>query len=281
MKTTPLSPAVRTLFVFCAFLAAFSLPAEEPRQPRFPELEGYPADWLPEPPEGFHWKLDWHDEFDGTEIDTTKWEAVETVRRNAFWSKDAFSLDGSGNLKMTTFLREDGTYIDGCLRTRGKYEKAKGFFVARMRLQRQVGHWSAFWLMGDCEGSIGGGSADGAEIDIMEKPTLDDKVNFAIHWDGYGKEHESVGQFTSIDESIMEGFHTFALWWADDAYRFYVDGRLFWETTAGGICTQPLYVKLSDEIQFDFWAGDIRTAELPDESLVDYVRVYDLVPDEE
>ena len=273
MKKTLLAIACFTLLGAAAFTAA--------DEPQFPELEGYAADRLPEPPEGFRWKLDWHDEFDGTEIDMTKWDAPEYVRHDALWSKDAFSLDGSGILKMTTFLREDGTYVDGCLRTRGKYEKAKGFFVARMRLQHQVGHWSAFWLMGDCEGRIGGGSADGAEIDIMEKPTLDDKVNFAIHWDGYGKEHKSVGQFTPIDETIMEGFHTFALWWADDAYRFYVDGRLFWETTADGICTEPLYIKLSDEIQFDSWADDIRTTELPDESLIDYVRVYDLVPCEE
>jgi hypothetical protein len=37
----------------------------------------------------------------------------------------------------------------------------------------------------------------------------------------------------------------------------------------------PLYIKLSDEI--GTWAGDIKTVSLPDEFLVDYVRVYDLV----
>ena len=39
----------------------------------------------------------------------------------------------------------------------------------------------------------------------------------------------------------------------------------------------PLYLKLSDEAQFKGWAGDVRKAQLPDEFLVDYVRVYDLV----
>jgi hypothetical protein len=37
----------------------------------------------------------------------------------------------------------------------------------------------------------------------------------------------------------------------------------------------PLYLKLSDEI--GNWAGDITHAALPDQFLVDYVRVYDLV----
>ena len=37
----------------------------------------------------------------------------------------------------------------------------------------------------------------------------------------------------------------------------------------------PLYIKLSDEV--GKWGGDIAKATLPDEFLVDYVRVYDLV----
>ena len=41
-----------------------------------------------------------------------------------------------------------------------------------------------------------------------------------------------------------------------------------------GVCQVPEYLKLSDEI--GDWAGDIKQAELPDEFLVDYVRVYDL-----
>jgi hypothetical protein len=37
----------------------------------------------------------------------------------------------------------------------------------------------------------------------------------------------------------------------------------------------PGYLKLSDEI--GNWAGDITQAQLPDQFLVDYVRVYTLV----
>jgi hypothetical protein len=38
----------------------------------------------------------------------------------------------------------------------------------------------------------------------------------------------------------------------------------------------PQYMILSDEV--GPWAGDIGKAKLPDRVLVDYVRVYDLVP---
>lgn len=259
------------LILFGSSGLLFSARGEEPS---FPELAGHQADALPEPPSGMKWSLVWHDEFDGTQIDWSKWDSPEYPRKGGYWSQKSFALDGRGNLRMTVFQDADGKFTDGCLRTAGKFEKAKGFFVARMKMHAEVGHWSAFWLMNRCEGKIGNGSADGAEIDIMEKPWLDERVNFAIHWDGYGKDHKSAAHVAKVPD-VMEGFHTFALWWNDDAYRFYIDGRQEWETTAAGICTEPLYLKLSDEI--GAWAGDIKQAKLPDENLIDYVRVYDLV----
>ena len=268
MKKTLLAIACFALFGTAAFTAA--------EESQFPELEGYAADLLPEPPEGFRWTLVWHDEFDGTDLDPAHWEALESPRHEGIWSRDGFELTGDGILKMKVFQRENGDYIDGCIRTRGKFEKAKGYFVARMKMPTQVGHWPAFWLMNSCETSVGNGRADGAEIVIMEKPFIDDHFDFAIHWDGYWENHQLCSRLTRFD-SIREGFHTFALWWGDDAYRFFVDGTPMWETTADGICTEPLYIKFSDEV-WEHKAGDIREAKLPDETLIDYVRVYDLVP---
>lgn len=228
---------------------------------------------LPEPPAGKSWKLVWQDEFDGTKLDETKWEIPEGRRRDGWWSSKAVSLDGTGHLVIST-IREDDRYLDACVRTRGKFEHAHGYYVARIKLQRDVGHWSAFWLYGPSVGKIGDEGRDGTEIDIMEKPWLDERVQHALHWDGYGPDHRSAGKVSKV-AGVMEGFHEFALWWSMDEYVFYVDGQETWRTTAGGVCQVPLYIKLSDEI--GKWGGDISQAQLPDQFLVDYVRVYDLV----
>lgn len=231
-------------------------------------------DTLPEPPPGKQWKLVWHDEFDGTALDTSRWEIPpEGKRRDAYWSPRAITLDGKGHLVIRV-LRQNDRYIDGCVRTRGKFEHAFGYYVARVRLQKQPGHWSAFWMYHPSVGQVGNEGRDGTEIDIFEKPWLDDRVQHALHWDGYGKHHKSEGKVVRVP-GVMEGFHTFALWWRPDVYIFYVDGKETWRTNAGGVCQVPLYLKLSDEV--GPWAGDIRKALLPDEFLVDYVRVYDLV----
>ena len=82
----------------------------------------------------------------------------------------------------------------------------------------------------DCVGKIGDEGRDGTEIEIYEKPWLDDRINYALHWDGYGKAHKSQGKVVEVP-GVMEGFHTFALLWLPDQYVFYVDGKEMWRTS--------------------------------------------------
>jgi len=257
------------LIVFC--IAGIACAAEPPKE-----------EFLPPAPEGQQWKLVWNDEFDGAELDKSKWDIPEYKRRDAWWSRKAVALDGQGNLVMKTF-KEGDKYYDACVRTKGKFEHAFGYYVAKMKLQKQPGHWSAFWLYNDCVGKVdselskaGNGGRDGTEIDVMEKPWLDDRVQHTLHWDGYGKEHQSKGSVVKVP-GVMEGWHTFSLLWTPEEYVFYVDGKENWRTKAGGVCQAPLFVKISDEAQLKGWAGELLQAKLPDEFLVDYVRVYDLL----
>ncbi len=187
--------------------------------------------------------------------------------------KKAVSLDGHGHLVLTA-LKDKDRYVTGCVQTRGRYEQAFGCFVARVQFHTQPGHWTAFWLMGSGVTNIEDEGRDGTEIDIMEKPWLDSRIQHTLHWNGYGKFHKSKGKVVRVN-GIMKGFHTFMLWWKPDEYIFYVDGKETWRTNAGGVCQVPLHIRLSDEV--GQWAGDIRKAHLPDHFLVDYVRVYKLV----
>jgi beta-glucanase (GH16 family) len=229
---------------------------------------------LPPAPEDKTWKLVWHDEFDGDKLDKSKWTyRPDGKRKGGWWSREAISLDGDGHLVITTLMDGDKPTA-GCITTQGKFEHAFGYYVARVKFQKEPGHWSAFWITGPGVGSVGDGGRDGTEIDIMEKPWLDDRVQHAFHWDGYGEHHKHEGVKAKVP-GVMEGWHTFGLLWLPDEYVFYVDGKGTWRSKAGGVCQVPQYMLLSDEI--GSWAGDITKARLPDHFMVDYVRVYDLV----
>ncbi len=198
-------------------------------------------DDLPSAPQGKTWKMVWHDEFDGAKLDETKWTPrPEGKRKGGWWTPKAVSLDGKGDLVVKTY-REGEKVNDGCIVTQGKFERAFGYYVARVRFQKQPGHWSAFWLTCPGVGKVGDGGRDGTEIDIMEKPWLDERVQHTFHWDGYGKDHKSEGKVVKVP-GVMEGWHTFAIWWTPKEYVFYVDSKETWRTKSGGPSQVPEYI---------------------------------------
>ena len=233
-----------------------------------------PAEKLPPLPAGQSWRMVWRDEFEGTELDATKWTPQgDSVRKGGMWLKKCALLDGKGNLQLLATKEDDGKFGTGCVNSKGKFEHKHGFWVARMQMPKEPGFWSAFWLMGSNVGKIGNEGMDGTEIDVIEYPKRTGELNMAVHWDGYGKEHQVRGT-RYIDKSFTEGFHTYAVHWNEKEYVFYYDGKEVWRTSEGMISKVPQYIILSNEV--GSWAGDIKEAKLPDRCLIDYVRVYDL-----
>jgi beta-glucanase (GH16 family) len=218
------------------------------------------------------YKLVWADEFDGDTLDKNKWDYRSLgPRRDAVNVKDAVSLDDDGHLVITTKRCKD-KFHTGMIGTNGKYETTYGYFECRVKLQKAVGHWSAFWLQTPTMGKIVGDTAvSGTEIDIFEYlPNKGDSVVHNLHWDGYGKTHKTTGSSASVPRAVQE-WHTFGLLWTASEYVFFVDGKETWRTNKA-ISQRPQYIILSLEV--GKWAGDISQAPLPDSLLVDYVRVY-------
>lgn len=231
-------------------------------------------DPLPALPSGQKWQLAWGDEFDGKELDPAKWEILgDWKRRAGFWTKSESYLDGKGSLILRT-RQGDDKFVCGAVRTKNRFEHRFGYWVARCKLPTQPGHWPAFWIMSDGVFKVGEDGRDGTEIDVAEFPKRDGTYEINLHWDGYGREHQSRGKKIT-EPAITNGFHTYALQWTPTNYTFYVDSKEVWQTTVGGVSQAPEYLKLSEEI--GDWGGDIRAAKLPDYFEVDYVRVYDAV----
>ncbi len=232
------------------------------------------GDTLPGLPPGQRWQLVWHDEFDGTVLDPRKWDVIgDSKRRDGFWVKEDSYLDGQGHLILRT-KRDGDRFTSGAIRTQGRFEHAFGYWVARCQLPTQPGHWPAFWLMTPGVNRVGDGGRDGTEVDIVEVPWRTGKVTMNLHWDGYGPAHRQAGT-NLIRPELMQGFHTYALWWTTNEYVFSIDGREVWRSAAGGVSQVPEYLKLTEEI--GTWGGKIAEAKLPDSFLVDYVRVYDSI----
>ncbi len=240
-----------------------------------------------------NWKLTFEDDFDGegTEVDSDKWEVQEYNRKNndngpdGYWKKDHVYKDGKGNLviKFDEIENQNGDgdskdYATGMVRSKNKFEQTYGKYEIRCKLPKEKGWWVAFWLMSDGIASEENGGTDGAEIDIFEGFGWHNTVYHTVHWDGYGNNHKSIYNLSRI--SNRDEYHTYTLIWTPTEYQYYVDGELAWVTKGGGVSEVNEYLKITGECStYDWfatksWAENPEDAELPDEFIVDYVKVY-------
>ena len=169
-------------------------------------------------PDG-EWKLAWADEFDGTELDRTKWD----YRLN-FWGKPfpgycdkGVSLDGNGNAVFQPVKLLDGRICSAQLQTGSnsfdipkynfdtetnacgdnnfwplgeipepKFMHRYGYYEVRCKFQKTNGWWSAFWLQTPSPGVTYDPKWSGVEVDIMEY-FGNHKLTSGNFYGGYGK----------------------------------------------------------------------------------------------
>ena len=105
------------------------------------------------------------------------------------------------------------------------------------------------------------------------------KANFTMHWDGYA-EHRNGSGFLTPDLKLDEGFHIYGCEWSETGYRFFIDGKMLWETR-GPVSKRPQFTILSTEVENKLWSwsipeggyGDRATSKV--KMVVDYVRIYE------
>jgi beta-glucanase (GH16 family) len=250
--------------------------------------------------------LVWSDEFDGTELDRSKWGFQIGVRDEyhgklgntwywgnnelQYYTEDSVSV-ADGVLTITASRRdyEGMEYTSARILTRDLASFTYGYFEARIKLPTVQGMWPAFWMMPQPSGTTstkneyGGWSASG-EIDIMEaKGRIANEVGNALHYGGSPHVYSADGQ--KLDTPISE-WHTYGLEWTPDCITWYVDGEVAFKVTSNQWWTsasndetapfdKPFYLILNLAVGGNYDGGikppeDFESAEM----IVDYVRVY-------
>lgn len=221
----------------------------------------------------------WSDEFDGDQLDTTKWNPVglQVERHHATnLAKQAIVKDGELTLWTTTV---DGKHYTGMISTEGKFEAAYGTWEVRAKFGDKPGTWSDAWLyhrdIALIEDDV---NKAGVEVDIFEHRShnayhldINDIILYGLHWDGYGEKHKYIQSVASVKPGE---FHVFKVKSTTEGFEFFIDGH------SRGIMkpstSKPMFMILSTEVRDKFWAGDIpKEGYAPTPTLViDYVRYY-------
>lgn len=220
-------------------------------------------------------ELVWSDEFDGTNLDLTKWKyrGEGSARDYATVSRKAVALDGNGHLLLKVLKEDNGEYLIGHISSQNIFSQTYGYFECRAKMNRSIGPHIGFWLQSSDMTAGTDAGEYGAEIDIFEFHRLTPNiVHQTVHWGGYGADHKSITHKYTYEDVSNGEFHTFALKWTKSKYVYYVDGVQTWTTTQS-ISHHPEYIILSTELTG--WGGSDKSKwNFPDEAVFDYVRAY-------
>ncbi|MDD4016572.1 MAG: glycoside hydrolase family 16 protein [Kiritimatiellae bacterium] len=245
-------------------------------------------------PDKAGWKKVFEDDFNGTELDMTKW----TLRHP----------NPEGLLKIADGeLRIGCDFTPGCtnrvsknlrtaeVMTRENYRF--GYFEARVRFTRQNGWWAAFWLYGTKNANP---FTEGFEIDIFEdfytrrrdkSGKLFNMIDHNLHlYCGSMKALKSWNYNSEIPGGPDEWYDV-GCKWTPFEISCYINGKLIssrawhspWESVTfdafnHGCGTVPLHAILSGEIMKSQWNSDtqdVTGCTFPDWYRIDRVRIYE------
>lgn len=255
--------------------------------------------------------LVWNDEFDGEELDSTKWSFQ-------CGTGEEYGLDGWGNAEEQYYTDraenvkvEDGRLVITAIKEERpfsgkKYTSARlrtvtdegdvlfattyGRIEARIKMPSGEGLWPAFWMLPVDETIYGGWAASG-EIDIMEaRGRLPQVVGGTLHYGKVWPNNTYKGQdFTFPEDTDITDFHVYSLEWEPDELRWYVDDECFYtmdkwfsqgkgggaEYTTPAPFDVPFYILLNMAVGGTFDSdANLENAEFPASMEVDFVRVY-------
>lgn len=183
------------------------------------------------------YKLVWSEEFDGPQLDLSKWN-YETGG-NGFGNQEKQNYttrpenirieDGSLVIEARKEVYGSNNYTSARINTRDKAAFAYGKIEARISLPAGKGTWPAFWMMGSnittARWPLCG------EIDIMEhigsKPTM---ISHAVHTSEKNGSRGNNWHSQKTVAAVEGSYHTYAIEWeekaneGDDNISFLIDG---------------------------------------------------------
>jgi beta-glucanase (GH16 family) len=180
---------------------------------------------LTSPAASANWRLTFADNFDGTAINSTKWNTAYYYSPAVindelqFYSPNAFSLSSgilSINAVKTTTNANGMEYTSGVLTSLDKFSQAYGYFELRAKLPKGAGFWPAFWLLNQ-------NLAWPPEIDIFEFLGHEMEIpKHTLHYNDTTGTHQSEHDYP-LTQDLSDAWHTYGLLWEAGRLVFYID----------------------------------------------------------
>lgn len=232
-------------------------------------------------------ELVWSDEFEGTEVDQSKWNFQ--VGGDGWGNGEAqYYTDGAnsrlanGNLIIEARQETVGSnnYTSSRMNTSGKGDFLYGRIEVRAKLPSTGGTWPAIWTLPT--EWVYGNWPDAGEIDIMEH--RGNHLNYVfgtIHTGAYNHIEDTQQSGGKVFNDVVNTYHTYALEWYPDHLDWYYDDELIftfnneYKTFKEWPFDVPHHLLLNVAIGGGLGGVIDHNGVWPQQMMVDYVRIYD------
>ena len=191
------------------------------------------------------WQMVWSDEFEGSAIDTNKWnyelncDGGGNNEKQCYTDSEQNAFIADGVLNIVALPAEEGAekpYTSARLNTRYNADFTYGRFEVRAKLPSGQGSWPAFWMLPTDE--VYGTWPRSGEIDVLESVNLktpdedggiESSIHGTLHYGRAWPDNSYTGQEYKFPEDTnpADDFHTYAVEWQEGEIRWYVDGYLY------------------------------------------------------
>lgn len=215
------------------------------------------------------------DEFDGTAIDTSKWNVAEGYKGhddilNTTSPDNVIVRDGLLSIRTARNLGDPShPYVSGYVDTLSKYARTYGRVDFRARFPRADGIWYALW------GRPWWEAFPEIDIELVNAPKVGhSQLYFVNHWAAPPLPADERRSYVMLEKEIdYTAFHEYSVLWKPGRLEWLVDGVSKMVAPAKGVPTKPVYWIVN--AWAGGWIGDpTDETPLPVSFELDYIRIY-------
>jgi len=236
---------------------------------------------------GGDYELVWSDEFDGSEIDRSKWGFDIGTGNNGWGNNEAeYYTDRKENAHLSdgkliiTARKEDyesKKYTSARLKTKEKGDWTYGKVEVRAKIPFGDGTWPAIWML-PTDNKFGIWPNSG-EIDIMEVFAFNpNHVLGTVHCEHYNWMNGNQKSGSIDNDKIYSEFHDYSIKWDEDTIMWFMDGTHYFtfenEKTGWKVWPFDERFHLLINLAIGGVVTPIDDSIFPVDYEIDYVRIY-------
>ena len=258
-------------------------------------------------PDTGNWKLIWADEFNEADgrLNPGKWHREEGFLRNEelqYYTDSSKNLQISNGKLVLTALKETlsnkdywpeapphskwvmtrpmAKYSSASITSENHFSFTYGRLDVRAALPRGNGLWPAIWLLGVNEKEVGWPEC--GEIDVMEHiGRLPNLIHASVHFKGSDGSPIRKSANAKLPRTSSD-FHVYTMIWDKEGISILVDNERYFSIAFKDLPSlyrntnpfkKPFFLKINLALGGK-WAGPIDVGQLPQNMVIDYVRVY-------